>query len=301
MSLVNVDLADYSGDISASEDYCRQLERGDIVCFDQSPIQIPQADLDWLLATRADNSSIHKNISYRPGNDIIRGFSSDDGEKILRIMRTFSRNAVEFLEHFLKPYKDKFLLDYASFRPIEEAGRVLPLHKRNELLHVDAFPSRPTFGGRIVRFFVNINPEVARVWEIGESFDSLAAKHAKTAGLNRTKRRHASATGRFAQTVRRTASKVGLPVPERSAYDQFMLEFHDYLKENDDYQANSERTHLEFKPFTSWIVFTDCVPHSVLSGQFALEQTLIIPFDALVEPGSSPLRILETIADGPLV
>jgi hypothetical protein len=301
MAVVNVSLSEIGEDLTKGANYCRRLERGEIVCFDRSPIDIPQTDLDWLLETKADNSGIHKNISYRPGQDIIRGFSASDGERILKIMRAYSKNAIEFLEGFLSPYAGKFQTDYASFRPIEEAGRKLPLHKRNELLHVDAFPSRPTFGGRILRFFVNINPYVGRVWEIGEPFDSLAAKHARAAGLDRIKRRDDSAAGRLIQTSRRAASKVGLPTPERSAYDQFMLRFHDHMKEDTTYQANSPRERIEFPPFASWIVYTDCVPHSVLSGQFAMEQTLIIPFDALVEPEASPLRILEGIAGGPLV
>jgi len=32
------------------------------------------------------------------------------------------------------------------------------------------------------------------------------------------------------------------------------------------------------------MVFTDSVPHAALSGQYALEQTFIIPVKAMVEP-----------------
>jgi hypothetical protein len=39
------------------------------------------------------------------------------------------------------------------------------------------------------------------------------------------------------------------------------------------------------------------VPHAALSGQFALEQTFIIPSSTLVTPQVSPIRILETIAE----
>jgi hypothetical protein len=38
-----------------------------------------------------------------------------------------------------------------------------------------------------------------------------------------------------------------------------------------------------------------------LSGRLALEQTLIIPVSALVDPGKSPLRKLEEIAGRSLV
>jgi hypothetical protein len=51
---------------------------------------------------------------------------------------------------------------------------------------------------------------------------------------------------------------------------------------------------------TTWICYTDAVPHAVLSGQYALEQTFIIPVRALVTPENSPLRILEKMAGQPL-
>jgi hypothetical protein len=42
------------------------------------------------------------------------------------------------------------------------------------------------------------------------------------------------------------------------------------------------------------------VPHAVLSGQYALEQTFIIPVRALVTPEKSPIRVLEKMAGRPL-
>jgi hypothetical protein len=38
----------------------------------------------------------------------------------------------------------------------------------------------------------------------------------------------------------------------------------------------------------------------VLSGQYALEQTLIIPLQAMVAPEKAPIRVLEKIAGMPL-
>jgi hypothetical protein len=215
-------------------------------------------------------------------------------------MSAYSARATEFLGGFLSPYAGKWSLDYASFRPIEEAGRELPLHKRNELLHVDAFPSRPTWGGRILRFFSNINPEHSRIWEVGEDFNNLARQHATRAGLEGIAKRSGTAVDRVLNGSIRALGRAGLPLPDRSAYDKFMLRFHDYLKENESYQATSPKTRLEFPPNSSWIVYTDCVPHSVLSGQFALEQTYIVPFEALAAPESSPLRILEGQCSVPL-
>ena len=52
---------------------------------------------------------------------------------------------------------------------------------------------------------------------------------------------------------------------------------------------------------STWLAFTDQTPHAAVSGQCALEQTFYVPVDALAEPASSPLRILERLWGAPLV
>jgi hypothetical protein len=87
----------------------------------------------------------------------------------------------------------------------------------------------------------------------------------------------------------------------RSPYDAFMMDFHNFLKENSDYQANSRKEYANFPPGSSWMCYTDTVSHAVLSGQFALEQTFLVRHDAMVAPERSPLNILEGMAGGKLV
>ena len=74
---------------------------------------------------------------------------------------------------------------------------------------------------------------------------------------------------------------------ERSAYDRFMLGFHDYLKFNGEYQQSCAKYRFEFPPDSTWMVFTDVVPHAVLSGRYALEQTVIV---GAREPGGAGER-----------
>lgn len=129
--------------------YCRQLERAEILFFDALPFELPEDDLEFLLAQRPNDSRLHKNISYRPEQQVLRGFGSSNAEDVTRmrrIMRDYSAHVTHFLSKVLVPYAEHWSLDFASFRPLEEEGRDLPLHKRNDLLHVDAFPSRPTRG-----------------------------------------------------------------------------------------------------------------------------------------------------------
>jgi hypothetical protein len=49
------------------------------------------------------------------------------------------------------------------------------------------------------------------------------------------------------------------------------------------------------------MVYTDTVPHAVLAGQYALEQTLLVEPEALVAPETSPLKVLEKMAGTALV
>lgn len=279
--------------------YCEFLEKGQILLFRELPFSLPQADQEFLLAQEWTELRLHKNVSYRPGEDLIRGVSGDAATvgNICRIMRSYSEQVIGFAEKFLSPYAGRWTLDFASFRPLEEEGRDLPLHKRNDLLHVDAFPSRPTRGGRILRIFTNVNRSRPRVWHTTEGFDLLAKRYAEEAGL----RQIAEDDGFLSRTVQNWGAKLGLRGMGRTAYDMFMLRFHDFLKENSEFQANCPKVRLEFPPQSTWIVYTDCTAHAVMSGQYALEQTLLIPPEALVARAQAPYRILEEIAGLPLI
>jgi hypothetical protein len=292
-----LEIHDYDANWSATRarESCAQLEAGEILFFSRPPFDLSQQDLDFLVSLRPADSRLHKNISYRPSEDRLRGFSGSNEEesRVHGIMRRYYSAVHGFVSQFLAPYASKLQIDYASFRPLEEQGRDLPLHKKNDLLHVDAFPSRPTRGGRILRVFTNANPRQSRVWMVGPRFPELAREFAAPAGLHQFVSSGGARRG-FLHALR----SAGLPVPDRSAYDEFMLSFHDWLKENTAFQSDSRKQQrLEFPPLSTWLVFTDGVPHAALSGQFALEQTFIIPPEALVAPNVAPIRVLESIAE----
>lgn len=284
-----VEIAAYAPD--QARWYCDQLERGKVLFSRSVPFDFPRADVDFLLSQKQTGSRFHKNVSYRPAADLLKGddAAGKDRERLHAIMRNFSGQVTGFVTKFLAPYAGKFKLDYASYRPLEEQGRDLPLHKRNDLLHVDAFPTRPTKGARILRVFLNINPSASRVWNVGEPFHEFFPKVAATKRLNPP---HRGAVGAAVATL---ASRLGLPVADRSRYDEYMLYLHDWLKENDDFQKNSPKFELKFAPGCFWMVYTDGVPHAVMSGQYALEQTFIIPAQALVSPDAAPVRVLELV------
>src|SRR5271163_5330382 len=279
--------------------YCEMLERGQILFFREPPFELPASDQQFLLQQQWSEMRMHKNVSYRPSEDLLRGAPGDSitVNRLHSIMRNYSAQVTEFLAKFLAPYAGKWNLDFASFRPLEEEGRDLPLHKRNDLLHVDAFPSRPTQGGRILRVFTNLNTTRPRVWNTTENFETLAQKYAKPAGLQQI----AEDDSFLTRTVQNLGAKLGITAAARTPYDMFMLRFHDYLKENTALQTKGPKTEMAFPPSATWMVFTDCVAHAVMSGQYAIEQTFLIPPKALVAPDAAPYRILEGLAGRPLV
>ncbi len=298
-----IEIADYvypggwqGSGVDRARAYCERLEANAILYFSRPPFAFADADREFLVSQRKADSAVHKNVSYRPSEDALRGFegTAETKQRLREVLRRYSQNVTAFVRAFLAPYDGHYALDYASFRPIEEERRDLPLHKRNDLLHVDAFPSRPTHGGRILRVFTNIHPSKMRVWNVGEDFSTLAARMANGAGLDKFAAE--GGTSFFGRTL----GALGAPIPNRSAYDRFMLHFHDYLKEDAAYQADSPKTRLEFPPMATWLVYTDGVPHSVLSGQHALEQTFIISRKGLVAPQASPIGVLEKLCGRPL-
>jgi hypothetical protein len=284
-------------------DWCAQLEAGDILYFPQTPITIPESDLQFLLGQQQADSSLHKNIAYKPKVDKLSGVDTNtaDAQAVARlqgIMRRYSKDVTVFLTRFLAPYQANWILDYASFRPQEEEGRDLPLRRRNDLLHTDAFPTRPTYGKRILRFFNNIHPARTRDWVVSDPFANVVKQFAPAEIAPHVD----GAFNRVAKSLGRSLG-LGAAIPsiKRSPYDDFMMRFHNFLKENPRFQADCPKYDFQFPPGSSWMVYTDTVPHAVLAGQYALEQTFLVRPEALVAPETSPLRVLEGIAGSSLV
>ena len=305
MGLVTISRESLGGVVSDAQarSWCAQLEAGDILYFPETPVPIRREDIAFLLGQQQTDSSLHKNIAYKPNVDKLSGVDTKTADaaavaRLQSIMRQYSKSVVTFLAGFLSPYQEKWELDYASFRPQEEQGRDLPLRKRNDLLHTDAFPTRPTHGARILRFFNNIHPSRTRDWVVGDPFATIVGQFAPTEIAPSPD----SGLGRVAKGLGRAVGLgAALPSIKRSPYDDFMMRFHNFLKENERFQAECAKYAWQFPAGSSWMVYTDTVPHAVLAGQYALEQTLLVKPEALVAPETSPLKVLEGIAGTALV
>jgi hypothetical protein len=283
----------------ASGQEYRALEAGDILYFPVAPRLLEKDEQAFLVTQRQAGGILHKNISYRPRGDRLKGVDRGDPAKARRaheLMRAFSGRAIEFMTSFLGRYAAAWKLDYASFRPIEEAGRKVPLHSRNDLLHFDSFPTRLSHGNRLLRIFLNVHPRRERIWVTSDDFEALAPRFAGKIGLTRP-------PGPIDVLKRKAvglAAKMGLPVVDRPPYDAFMLRFHHAMKEDGTFQAKCRKHRWEFPSGSAWIVFTDGASHACLSGQYALEQTFIVHRASLTNLDLAPISVLERIAGYPL-
>jgi hypothetical protein len=284
---------------AATEDHYRQLEAGDILYFPRTPFELTTDERSFLLSQRQSEASYHKNISYRPAEDRLKGVDQKDPaewQRMHRTMRAYSSRAIDFMASFLRRYARDWKVDFASFRPIEESGRKVALRSRNDLIHVDSFPSRPSHGDRLLRIFTNIHPERSRIWITSDPFEELAWRYAGKAGLPHPP----SGLAKLRSKALRALSTIGMPVIDRPPYDQFMLRFHHYLKESKEFQEGCPKDRWEFPPDSTWIVFTDTTSHSCISGQYALEQTFVVRRKSLAFPEKAPISILERITGFPL-
>lgn len=225
-----------------------------------------------------------KNISFDPKTHQLTGIDNQYPCKaVLRsLLIRFSQTADQFVKRLFPTYCSHLLLGQTSYRPAQIKERKTSLRKNDRLLHVDAFPSRPNHGKRILRLFCNINPDgEERVWRIGECFVDIAPRYL------------AKIVPPFPGS-RSLLYWLGITKSLRSPYDHFMLQIHDAMKRDADYQARGISHTFPFPAGSSWLAPTDQRAHAAISGQYVLEQTFYLPTSAMQNAKLAPLTLLET-------
>lgn len=232
-----------------------------------------------------------KNVSLDLSSGTLRGSSA--GEAGLRLLETmmqrFATSSGTLLRNLLPQYAAGLIQARTSFRPVEITKRSTSWRKDDTRLHVDSFPSSPVRGNRILRVFSNVNPHgQSRTWRVGESFESVA-------------RRYLPSLPGPVWGVSQLLRMLGITKGRRSAYDHFMLQLHDRMKADLDYQSEADQIVCEFHAGSTWIAFTDQVSHAAMRGQYALEQSFYLPVTCMLDPSQAPLRILQRLAGRELI
>ncbi len=262
-------------------DAINAFERGCVVNLPHLAFALTDHEKQFLSPDCVDPKS--KSISYdvrvdRLSNTIVEGKSR---ELLHGMMRRYAEYTKILLTHLFPQYERALRQARTSYRPVQAKGRSSSSRKDDTRLHVDAFPSTPTGGERIIRVFCNVNPNgEPRVWRVGNRFEDVAERF-----VDKLPKASAMKAG-FLNIFKLTKSY-------RTAYDHYMLELHDAMKFDDGYQQITDQQEILLPPGSTWMVFTDRVPHAAMSGQYLFEQTFHLPVAAMQEPELSPLRILE--------
>jgi hypothetical protein len=263
------------------------LEDGGVIVLPDCAFAIAEHERRFLDPRWLDGS--RKNIGLdgeRIGGSNANG---DDARALHAMIARFAAEASGLVERLLPDYASHVRRARTSFRPAPASGRALSWRKDDTRMHVDAFPSRPNRGERILRVFCNVNPAGEdRVWRVGEPFEAMAARFLPSIRPMRP-----------GEATLLAALKV--TKGRRSEYDHAMLGLHDRAKRDEDYQRNSPQREVRFAPGTTWLCFSDQVMHAAMSGQHMMEQTLHLPLTALRHPERSPLATLERLRGRPMV
>ncbi len=265
------------------------MESGKVVLLPHLDFTFREAEKKFLTPVWSSGSA--KNISYDASTKDIRGMK---GEPVVRaelanLLQRYADATRTLMQNLLPTYGLGLIRGRTSFRPVEIKGRPAKITKDDTRLHPDSFPSRPSGGKRIIRVFCNVNPEgKGRDWHMGEPFADFAAKFMPQL------KRPLPGSRELMYLLRVTKSW-------RTDYDHYMLALHNAGKLDDEYQKCATRYTFSFPPHSTWICFTDEVLHAVDGGQYLLEQTFLLPVESMARPQQSPLRVLEKLANRPLV
>jgi len=287
-ALVSVTLSDWRPSLEpdAQRDLARAIEGGAVLVLPNLAFALKDGERRFLSPHWSDGRA--KNISLE--GDSIKGAqgSAADLADLAAMVARFAAQAAGLVGALFPGYAPWVKRARTSYRPQPAVGRAVSWRKDDSRLHVDAFPSRPNHGERILRVFTNVHPAEPRVWRVGEPFEQMAKTFLPKIGPP------LPGTSLLLAAVHATKGR-------RSEYDHLMLGLHDRAKADLDYQKGCAQEIASFAPGTTWICFSDQVMHAAVSGQYMLEQTIHLPLSALVAPERSPLAILERLTGRALV
>ena len=283
-TIINIPIADWSPECSVAiqEQALCGLEEGGVLFFPQLRFPVAELEVPFLSPAIAGKN---KNVSFDSVTGKLQGtrVAEKESRPLQAMMERYAAYSDALLRRLLPHYQTGLIRSRTSFRPVEVAERPSSWRKDDTRLHVDSFPSSPVQDKRILRVFSNINPQgQSRRWRLGGSFESVAG-------------RYLPSLSDPVRGVSRLLELCGITKSRRSVYDHFMLQMHDRMKADIDYQLNTEQINVEFPAGSTWITYTDQAAHAAMAGQFCLEQTFYLPVTDMQDPSQAPLRVLERL------
>src|SRR5689334_13497929 len=130
----------------------QRLERGELISLPRPPFALPSGgELALLLQQQPRTPS--RFIVHDPRTGELSGHHRAAGQsaRLGSILAAHSASVHAWLSAAFPRYAAGLEPDRVTFRPLEEATRFTRRNARKDLLHIDAFPSRPARGRRILR------------------------------------------------------------------------------------------------------------------------------------------------------
>ncbi len=259
------------------------VESGLVLSFPHLPFVLEDAERQFLDPRWADPKA--KNVSLRWPAGELRGAvgAPADLAALRRMVVRYAEQSEAFALRLFPHYRGKLRRGNTSFRPTDVSGPPRSWRQDDTRLHVDAFPSNPMQGTRLLRVFCNVNPHgVPRRWRVGEPFEAHA-------------RRYLGGLGKPLPGSAWLLATLGITKRRRTGYDHLMLQLHDRAKGDLAFQRSSPQQAVEFAPGTTWVCFSDQVLHAAMGGQYMMEQTFYLDAGDLARAASAPLAILERL------
>lgn len=283
--IVEIDSRDWT--VAGTPAWIEALEAGKLLYFPRLQFEMLPHERALLRPDIRDPGV--RNISLNVDGSL-KGAVGEDADKqaLAAMIGRFRAQAHGLIGSLLPFYVSALRSAPTSYRPAEVETRKQSWRADDRRMHVDAFPSRPNYGERILRVFANINPEgVDRVWRVGEPFEVVARKFLPTVKP-------------YVRWQAAALEKLHVTKSFRSEYDHLMLQLHDGMKRDLNYQEHSPQQRMPFPSGSVWVCFSDQATHAVMSGQYMLEQTLHVPSGHAYDPSASPLAILTRLVGRPL-
>ena len=284
--IVEIDATDWQA-VPTRREWVDALEAGKVLYFPRLGFRLSEQEQGFLRPDIREPKT--RNISLNVDGSI-KGAVGDAGtqQALAAMVARFRTCADALVAGLLPSYGGALRSAPTSYRPMRVETRAQSWRADDKRLHVDAFPSRPTHGERILRVFTNVNPDGApRVWRVGESFEAVAERF-----LPRAKP--------YSAWQAKVLNALHVTKSLRGEYDHLMLQLHDGMKADMAYQKSCDQMTMPFPPGTSWVCFSDQATHAVMSGQYMMEQTYHLKAGHEVDPASSPLQILARMKGRPL-
>src|SRR6185312_5281523 len=159
------------------------VESGHVLAFPHLAFALSDSERRFLDPRWADPKA--KNVSVRWPAGELRGATGEVGDlSALRAMVVRFAEQSEALALRLFPhYRGHLRRGNTSFRPTDVTTRIRSWRQDDTRLHVDAFPSNPMRGTRLLRVFSNVNPNgEPRRWRVGEPFEAHAKRYLASLG-----------------------------------------------------------------------------------------------------------------------